>query len=42
VTAVEWPGDTLGVWIPGASRVWRVRLTMLEGGSRRIEITAPG
>jgi tRNA threonylcarbamoyladenosine biosynthesis protein TsaE len=41
VTAVEWPRDTLAVWIPAASRVWRVRLTLLPGGSRRIEITAP-
>jgi tRNA threonylcarbamoyladenosine biosynthesis protein TsaE len=42
VTAVEWPRDTLAVWIPGASRVWRVRLTLLPGGSRRlIELTPP-
>ena len=41
VTAIEWPRSSLAAWIPATSRVWRVRLTMLEGGSRRIEITAP-
>ena len=41
VTAVEWPRDTLAAWIPTASRVWRVRLTLLDGGARRIEIAPP-
>ena len=41
-TAVEWPRDTLAAWIPPASRVWHVRLTLLAGGARRIEVTPPG
>jgi len=41
VTAVEWPKDTLAAWIPADSRVWHCRLTLIEGGARRIEITAP-
>jgi len=39
VTAVEWPRGTLAAWIPPVSRVWRVRLTLLAGGARRIEVT---
>jgi tRNA threonylcarbamoyl adenosine modification protein YjeE len=41
VTAVEWPKDTLAAWIPADARVWHCRLTLIEGGARRIEITAP-
>ena len=41
VTAVEWPKDTLAAWIPADSRVWHCRLTLLDGGARRIEITSP-
>lgn len=41
VTAVEWPKDTLAAWIPADARVWHCRLTMIEDGARRIEITAP-
>ena len=41
VTAVEWPKDTLATWIPADARVWHCRLTLIEGGARRIEITAP-
>ena len=41
VTAVEWPKDTLAAWIPPASRVWHVRLTLQKAGERRIEITPP-
>lgn len=41
VTAVEWPRDAMAVWIPAASRVWHVRLTLLDGGARSIEITPP-
>lgn len=41
VTAVEWPRSTLAAWIPADSRVWHSCLTLLDGGSRRIEITPP-
>jgi len=41
VTAVEWPKDTLAAWIPADARVWHCRLTLIEGGARRIEITPP-
>jgi tRNA threonylcarbamoyladenosine biosynthesis protein TsaE len=41
VTAVEWPRSMLAAWVPAASRVWRVRLTLLDGGARRIEIAPP-
>ena len=41
VTAVEWPKDTMAAWIPADSRVWHCRLTLLDDGARRIEITSP-
>jgi len=41
VNAVEWPKDTLAAWIPADARVWHCRLTLIEGGARRIEITPP-
>jgi tRNA threonylcarbamoyl adenosine modification protein YjeE len=41
VTAVEWPKDTLAIWVPTDARVWRVVITTEDDDSRRIEITPP-
>ena len=41
VVTVEWPKGSIATWLPGDSRVWRVRLTVTDEGARHIEITAP-
>lgn len=41
VCAVEWPGGLLERRLPPATPVWRVTLTALDDGSRRIGITPP-
>ena len=39
VTAVEWPVDDVLRWLPRGPRVWRVRIAVEPGGTRRIEIS---
>lgn len=41
VTAVEWPKDALAGWIPADSRLWRVRIEILDDDQRRIQISDP-
>jgi tRNA threonylcarbamoyladenosine biosynthesis protein TsaE len=41
VVAVEWPKGAMAGWIPGDARVWRIRLTVRDDGSRRVEIHGP-
>ncbi len=41
VVAVEWPKDTLAVWIPADARTWRVSISTKHDDSRIIEITPP-
>jgi len=41
VTAVEWPKAALASWIPARSRLWRVRLEILDDDQRRIAVTPP-
>jgi len=41
VTAVEWPKERVAAWLPEAARMWRVRLEVLEGDTRRITIHGP-
>ena len=41
VIAIEWPRRAIASWIPRDARLWRVRLTVTEGGTRRIEINGP-
>jgi tRNA threonylcarbamoyl adenosine modification protein YjeE len=42
VVAVEWPKRAIMGWIPIDARVWRIRLTVADDASRRIEIRGPG
>ena len=41
VVAVEWPKRAVATWIPRDARLWRVRLTVTEEGTRRVEISGP-
>lgn len=41
VIAVEWPKNTLAIWIPSDARIWRVSITTGDDDSRVIEITPP-
>jgi tRNA threonylcarbamoyladenosine biosynthesis protein TsaE len=41
VTAVEWPKDALASWIPARSRLWRVRIEILDDDRRRLTIAEP-
>jgi tRNA threonylcarbamoyladenosine biosynthesis protein TsaE len=41
VTAVEWPKDALASWMPTVSRLWKVRIEILDDDQRRIAITSP-
>jgi tRNA threonylcarbamoyladenosine biosynthesis protein TsaE len=39
--AVEWPKRAIAGWVPIGARVWRVRLTVTDDDTRRIEIQGP-
>jgi len=41
VTAVEWPKEIIGTWIPADARLWKITITAEDDDTRTIEVTPP-